>query len=101
MKNPQTMLHKNGIWIAKDDQSMRRLDEVRTNLRRADTALSRFHEAGMGVAPMQEEFTAIQKRLFILIDLMDQYKDGFEDVDVRDGIIDPRETSLPIPEIAD
>ena len=80
---------------------MRRLDEVRTNLRRADTALSRFHEAGMGVAPMQEEFTAIQKRLFILIDLMDQYKDGFEDVDVREGIIDPRETSLPIPEIAD
>ena len=101
MKNPQTILHKDGIWIARDDKSKQRLDDVMTNLRRADTALSRFHEAGMGVAPMQQEFTAIQKRLFILIDAMDQYKDSFEDMDIRDGIPDPRETSLPIPEIAD
>ena len=91
MKNPHTLLHKDGVWVIRDDQSKRRLDEVRTNLRRADTALSRFHEAGMGNAPMQEEFTAIQKRLFILIDLMDQYTDCFEDMDIREGLVDPRD----------
>lgn len=94
MKNPHTLLHKDGVWVVRDDQSKRRLDEVRTNLRRADAALSRFHEAGMGVAPMQEEFTAIQKRLFILIDLLDQYTDSFEDMDIREGLVDPRELEV-------
>ena len=94
MKNPHTLLHKDGVWVVRDNQSKRRLDEARTNLRRADAALSRFHEAGMGVAPMQEEFTAIQKRLFILIDLLDQYTDSFEDMDIREGLVDPRELEV-------
>lgn len=101
MKNPQTIFHKDGVWITDKENALEMIQFVKLRLRNADDALHQFGMRGMGQLPDRREYQNLCIRLDQLIQALDDYQIEFENMDIRDGIPDPRETSLPIPEIAE
>jgi len=101
MKNPQTIFHKDGVWITEKENALEMLKFAKLRLRNADDALHQFGMRGMGQLPEVSAYRDIYSRLVDLLDDLDDYQVELENMDIRDGIPDPRETSLPIPEIAE
>ena len=101
MKNPQTIFHKDGVWITEKENALEMLKFAKLRLRNADDALHQFGMRGMGQLPEVSAYRNIYSRLVKLIDDLDDYQVELENMDIRDGVPDPRETSLPIPEIAE
>ena len=101
MKNPQTIFHKDGVWIADRENALEAITEARMLLRRADFHLDKFGLRGMGVLPEGKAYRSVAVKLSELREALDEYEADLMEMDIRDGIPDPRETSFPIPEIAD
>ena len=101
MKNPQTIFHKDGVWITDRENAIAAITEARTHLCRADFNLDNFGLRGMGVLPNRQDYTSLAIKMAQLREALDEYEAELLEMDVRDGIPDPRETSLPIPEVAD
>ena len=101
MKNPQTIFHTDGVWITDKENAVRAVSEARAALRLADSNLDRFGLRGMGVLPNGKAYRSVSVKLWELREALAEYEAELREMDIRDGIPDPRETSFPIPEIAD
>ena len=100
MKNPQTIFHTDGVWITEKENALEMIRFAKLRLRNADDALHQFGLRGMGQLPERRAYQNLCIRLDQLIEALDDYQVEFENMDIRDGIPDPRECSIPLPEIA-
>jgi hypothetical protein len=101
MKNPQTIFHKDGIWITDKENALKAIREARAALRLADFNIDQFGLRGMGVLPEGKAYRSVAVKLWEVREALAEYEADLLEMDIRDGIPDPRETSMPIPEIAD
>ncbi len=101
MKNPQTIFHKDGVWITDKENALKAIREARAALRLADFNLDQFGLRGMGQLPSVQHYRSMAIKMAELHEALSEYEADLLDMDIRDGIPDPRETSLPIPEIAE
>lgn len=101
MKNPQTIFHKDGVWIADKAFTAEAIRQTSLALKKAEANLDSFGKRGMGVMPDVKAYRKIAVKLWELQTDLREYHLALLEMDIRDGIPDPRETSSPIPEIAD
>lgn len=101
MKNPQTILHKDGVWITDKENALKAITDARAALRRADFNLDQFGLRGMGQLPNGKAYRSVAVKLWELREALDEYEAELLEMDIRDGVPDPRECSIPLPEIAD
>ncbi len=101
MKNPQTIFHKDGVWITDKENALKAIREARAALRLADFNIDQFGLRGMGVLPSVQDYRSMAIKMAELAEALAEYEADLLEMDIRDGIPDPHETSMPIPEIAD
>lgn len=101
MKNPETILHKDGVWIADKAFTEEAIRQASLALKKAEAQLDSFGMRGMGVLPDAAAYQKISFKLWELQEHLRQYHMDLLEMETHDGIPDPRETSLPISEIAD
>jgi hypothetical protein len=101
MKNPQTIFHKDGVWITEKKNAVKVIREAKTALRLAEVNLDAFGLRGMGVLPNVQDYRSLSIKMAQLREAIDEYETELLRMYIRDGIPDPSETSFPIPEIAD
>jgi|TARA_R100000482_G_C5059575_1_gene116467 hypothetical protein len=86
MKNPQTIFHKDGVWVTDRENAIAAITEARTHLRRADFVLDNFGLRGMGQLPNVLDYTSLGIKMAQLREALDEYEAELLEMDVRDGI---------------